>query len=158
MSKEKKIRIVRFIAFTIFSCILPFSFIAWRYDMFKAKPMALTGWGFFGIIFIVVFALYVAKAFKHCFPHTMFAQCFSGFCKIILPLLALLCMINGIKANIDAFSQALTITIICECIAIPINPIPQFMWENNIEMSNLKMDTFIGKWQEANNKKQVENK
>ena len=156
--EEKRIFITRFIAFALFGAILPFTFIAWRYEIFRAKPMSLTGWGFIAIIIVAFFVLYVARALKKCFPHTMMAQCIGGFCKVILPLGILLLMVDGIKDNIDAFIQALTITIVCEAIAIPINPLPKYIWEHNIEMSNLKMDTFINKWQEANTKKQVENK
>lgn len=157
MSKEKKVFLIRFFLFVIFGCVLPFVFIAWRYQIFKYDKMSITGWGFIAIVIVFFFILYLLNMLKKGMPYSMFTQCISGFSKVILPLLLLFFIVNGIKDNIDAFIQALLVTILCECVAIPINPLPKYVHDHQIKEKEDSMDTFLEKfkatWNEANGKK-----
>lgn len=150
MTQEKKIFIIRFILFTIFACVLPFIFIAWRYQLFrKVDSIALSGWGLVAIIILFVFTIYVVKSLKKGLYNkrkwSMGMQIVNGLLKIVLPLLTIYFIINSIQNSIDLFKQSLIITIISEMIAIPINPLPKWEMESFREGEENKMNTFFDK-------------
>ena len=64
--KDKKVFIARTILFCIFGCILPFVFIAWRFEIFSngGSHISFTGWGVIGIIIVFFFVLYCLKKIK----------------------------------------------------------------------------------------------
>ena len=53
---------LRAIVWTIFAAVLPFSFIAWRYDIFKkGSELQLSGWGIIAVIIVAVFAIILIR-------------------------------------------------------------------------------------------------
>lgn len=123
--------VIRFILFTLFACILPFTFIAWRYELFsKVNEMSLTGWGIIGILIIAIFCFYVLNAIKKGMPYSMFTQIVDGIIKVEMPLILIYLLLSNIQATIDLFLQCMVCIIICEAIAIPINPLPKWIKEN----------------------------
>lgn len=152
--KEQKIFIWRVIGFVTFGCILPFTFIAWRYDIFRATQevspkVSLTGWGFLALIIVFFFIKYCMNVLKQSIPYSLTYQVISGFTKVLLPLILVYCAVLGIKNNVGLFQQALLITIICEAIAIVINPFPKYMHDKGIEHAEGIMDLFIQKVKKA---------
>ena len=146
-SKDKKVFIARVILFCIFGCILPFVFIAWRFQIFSnGGGVSLTGWGVIGILIVFFFILYCLKILKNSIPFSMTYQILSGVIKVILPLILLLLLVNALEDSIRQFKQALIIVIGCEAIAIVVNPFPKYMHDKGIEKTENLMDTFISKW------------
>ena len=116
--KEKAIFITRVILFTTFACILPFVFIAWRYDIFRVvnqtdTRVSLSGWGALAIIIVFFFIKYCMNVLKRTIPFSMTYQILNGVIKIIMPLLLLLFVVNALENSIHLFKQALIVTIIC---------------------------------------------
>lgn len=144
--KEKKVFIARLILFVLFGCVLPFVFIAWRYQIFGGTRISLTGWGFIAILIVFFFVMYCLKILKNSIPFSMTYQVLSGFIKVILPLILVLLVVNALEDSIRQFKQALIVTILCEGIAIVINPLPKYMHDKGIEKNENLMDTFITKW------------
>lgn len=145
--KEKKVFIARTILFTIFGCVLPFVFIAWRFDIFSSGgKVSLTGWGFIGIIIVFFFVMYCLKILKNSIPFSMTYQILNGLIKVILPLLLVYVVVNALEENLRQFKQCLFIVIGCESIAIVVNPFPKYMHDKGIEKTENLMDTFIAKW------------
>lgn len=145
--KAKKVFIARVILFCIFGCILPFVFIAWRFQIFSnGGGVSLTGWGVIGILIVFFFILYCLKILKNSIPFSMTYQILSGVIKVILPLILLLLLVNALEDSIRQFKQALIIVIGCEAIAIVVNPFPKYMHDKGIEKTENLMDTFISKW------------
>lgn len=147
-NKDKKVFIARTILFCIFGCILPFVFIAWRFEIFSSggSHISLTGWGIIGILIVFFFILYCLKILKNSIPFSMTYQILSGAIKVILPLILLLLLVNALEDSIRQFKQALIIVIGCEAIAIVVNPFPKYMHDKGIEKTENLMDTFIEKW------------
>lgn len=144
-SKETKIFIVRVILFAIFACVLPFVFIGWRYDIFRTSnevspKVSLTGWGFIAILIVFFFVRYCINVIKNAIPFSMTYQIINGVLKVIMPLLLLLFVVNALENSIELFKQALVITIICEAVAIPINPFPKYMHDKGIERTETLID------------------
>jgi hypothetical protein len=153
--KKRNIFIFRMIAFTLFACIIPFVFIAWRYDIFRTSndinpKVSLTGWGFLGLIIVFFFIKYCLNVLKRAIPFSMTYQIVNGVIKIIMPLLLLLFVVDALENNITLFKHSLIVTIICEGVAIPINPLPKYMHDKGIEYAGGLMDLFITKWKGGN--------
>lgn len=151
MDKKQQKFLIEFFLFALFSCIIPFVFIAWRYELFsKVSRVSLSGWGIIAIIIIFVFAIYVAKSIKRAYRNrkrwSMTVQVIDGVAKVLLPLLALFFTMNAIIASADLFKQALIVVIICEGIAIPINPLPKWEVDNFKAGEEERMESFLEKF------------
>lgn len=139
----KKLFVIRLILFTLFACVAPFVFIAFRYNLFrKVSELSLSGWGLVAIIIVFIFSAYIYKMIKKGLPYSMFTQCLTGVCKIIIPLVCLYLGIEALKNSIDLFSQALLFTIISELIAIPLNPFPKWLEQTK----DNKIESVLGKF------------
>lgn len=144
---EKKIFLARLILFTIFACVLPFSFIAWRYHIFTTlNSISLSGWGIIAIVIALVFIVYVARMLKRGMPYSMLTQCIGGFLKVTLPLIILYVVVNAIKNQSEIFLQALLVVIISETIAIPINPFPKWLNDNQIKKEDSYFEKLKNWW------------
>lgn len=157
MTKEKKIFITKIILWSIFSCVIPVAFIGWRYDLFKkVGTLQLSGWGLFAIVIIFIFLKTLVKYIKLGFIEwSMTKQILNGITKILIPLCTLLLVCLGIKSNINYFIQALSLVILSEAIAIPINPFPKWVWEKTQGRYESMMDLFASK---LNGKKELADK
>lgn len=152
--KSNALFVWRMIGFTLFACILPFVFIAWRFDIFRihnevSARVSLTGWGFLAVIIVFLFVRYIMGALKQAIPFSLTYQILNGAMKVILPLVCLYCVVSALENSIALFKQALFVVIICESIAIVINPIPKFMHDRGIEHINGIMDLAIEKIKKA---------
>lgn len=144
---EKKIFLARLILFTIFACVLPFSFIAWRYHIFTTlNSISLSGWGIIAIVIALVFIVYVARMLKRGMPYSMLTQCIGGLLKVTLPLVLLYVVVNAIKNQSEIFLQALLVVIISETIAIPINPFPKWLNDNQIKKEDSYFEKLKNWW------------
>lgn len=129
---------IRFAFWTIFAAIIPFLFIALRFKLFKAmSEYQLSGWGIFGIIILVVFVFTILRYVRIALSakYTLVGQCLEGFTRVIIPLLILLLVVNSMRNNVDVFIKALSCVIICEAIAIPINPLPKWVYEKQKDVA-----------------------
>ena len=136
MDEEKKNKIkfiVRIAVWAMFSCVIPICFIAWRYNLFhKVGTLQLSGWGLIAIVIIFVFIYSVVKYIKAGFVEwSMLKQIISGVVKVVLPLGALLALCVSLRDNLDVFIQALGCVLMCEVIAIPLNPFPEWVWKKS---------------------------
>ena len=150
---DKKIFIIRAILWSLFAAVIPFVFIGWRYDLFKkAGSLQLSGWGMIGIIIVFIFIIALVKYIKAGFPEwSMLKQILNGVIKVLLPIGVLLALCMGIKSNIEYFTQALSLVLLSEAIAIPVNPFPKWVYEKSKGKFESMIDLFANK---INNKKE----
>lgn len=123
---------IRFVLWAFAACILPFCFIAFRFELFsKISKISVSGWGIFAILIVVVFIFSILRYLKKGLKgrYNFWIQCINGVLKITLPLLAFFMLINSMKDNLDYFLQALGCVILCETIAVPLNPLPKWAYE-----------------------------
>lgn len=122
----------RLVLWATFAGILPFVFVVWRFELFKSiNKIQFGGWGVVAIIILAffIFAIirYVRLALKG--RYSFVGQCLSGICKVIIPLFAFLLILNSVKNNVELLIQVMGCVVICEMIAIPINPLPKWAYE-----------------------------
>ena len=116
----------------LFAGILPFLFIAWRFELFgKVGQLQLSGFGLIGIIILAVVAITIIRYIKLAFKakYSLLGQFLGGVCKIIIPLLALLAVLTSVRDNVDAMIKVLGVVTVCELTAIPLNPLPKWAYE-----------------------------
>lgn len=150
MTKEKKVFILRIVLWSLFAGVIPVIFIGWRYDLFKkASNFKLSGWGLIAIIFIFAFLKvlvgYIRAGIKE---YSMLKQVLNGIFKVLIPLGVLLLLCVGIRSNIEQFIQALSCAIICETIAIPLNPFPKWVYEKSKGRFENLLDYIVEKREE----------
>lgn len=156
--EEKKHKLAvfwaRFISWALFACLAPVGFIAWRFQLFsKVSAVQFGGWGILAVIIIAVFLITIFKyVCKGMMRWSMTKQIIMGLCKVTIPLIALYWILWAISANITIFLQALAVVIVCETIAIPVNPLPQWVDEKTQGMINSPVDYFFKKYDERNEK------
>ena len=128
--KTNKLFWIRAALWSLFACLLPIGFIAWRYDIFsKASSFSLSGWGIIAVIIACVFVFAVIKYVKAGFAEwSMTKQIISGVIKVLLPLGGLLAICVSLMNGLEVFIQALSVVLVSEAIAIPLNPFPEWVW------------------------------
>ena len=137
---------IRFVLWAACACVLPIVFIGWRFELFNtASKFSLGGWGIIGIIIAVVFVVVLASYVKQGMTskNVMIAQCVTGFVKVIIPLLALLGVLYALRNSIDRIMQALGCVILCEVIALPINPMPKWVLDQQKDVEESKQKSTI---------------
>lgn len=128
---------VRFFFWVLFALVLPILFIGFRFQLFsKQTEIVLSGWGIIAVVILLAFVIgllrYIRLGLKK--KHNLFLQCLNGFLKIIVPLIGMFVILYNMKNNLDYFLQALGCLIICEVIAIPINPMPAWVYESQKDL------------------------
>lgn len=128
---------IRFGIWALLACVLPAAFIIWRFDLFtKVTVEQYSAWTILVVIVIAVFAItclrYIDKGIK---KYSMAKQIIMGVAKVILPLLAIYYVCFVIQQKLQAqildlgnLMQALIVIIGCEAVAIPINPFPEYIY------------------------------
>lgn len=127
----RKLFWIRFVGWVLFAVILPVVFLMWRFNLFaKVSHIQIGGWGLIAIGIVAIFVGALYKYMKRGLPYSLTTQVISGVVKIILPLGAAAFMFWVIRDTIDYVLQLLGVLIICEAIAIPINPMPKWVRDN----------------------------
>lgn len=133
LTKEQGIFILRAFLFAVFAAVLPIIFILWRYGAFDGgKTTYGLGTLLVGLLaFIVV--RYALGEIKEALPYSMVTQIVVGVMKVILPLVLLYFLLLKMRNEADLLMQCVIAVILCECVAIPINPFPKWREEHKEE-------------------------
>lgn len=131
----------RFSSYVVFGAILPFTFLAWRFNLFsKVNKLSIGGWGVLGIIVVAAFFISMIKAIKKGLPYSYGVQVLGVIAKISIPILLAFSFAYLFQDIMTELTQFLGVLFICETIAGFVNPLPQWAHENKIkeEENNLK--------------------
>lgn len=127
---------IRFSIWVLLALVAPLVYIAVAYGMFttsKGGDTCLTGWGTVAIMFTcIMLMVIVSQAKKGMRYGSMARQCIDGY-TVLIPIFCLIVLLEAIKGNIESFERFLIVMIICEAIAIPVNPMRKWAEQNHIE-------------------------
>lgn len=145
--KEKRTFIIRAILWSLTACIAPLCFIGWRYEIFTTvSRISFSGWGIISILVLFFFLMALVKYIKAGFvEYSMVKQVLNGVTKVLLPLAIVLCLCVAIRSKMDYFIQALSVILVCEAIAIPLNPFPKWIYEKTQGQYESMMDILVKK-------------
>jgi hypothetical protein len=133
---------IRFVLWAALACVLPVVFIAYRFELFEGKTVSISGFGVLAIIIIAIFVISLIKYVRNGLPYSMTSQCITGICKVTIPLLALFGILWCIRNNIDNFIKVVGFVLISETVAIPINPMPAWVYKNATEEQRNKFTSW----------------
>lgn len=127
---------IRLTAFILFAFVLPIGHILGKYKPFNYTESLSVGFAgivivailLVGLKFLVEFYLNGVKT-----KYSLAKQIISGLAKIIVPM----CAIVGLVIVLSKFTEQLLdiamVLIPCECVAIVVNPLPKWAFDNNVE-------------------------
>ena len=144
---QRKVFWARFAAWIALAAGVPFAYLAVAYGLFKTKDSGrtLSGWGVFAMIVVCATLLYIINQTRKGLPKgSMMRQCIGGYMALI-PLFGLLLAVHAVKNTLEDFERFLIITLACEAVAIPINPLPKWAAEHNINLFETTITNAIRK-------------
>lgn len=144
-SKVKSLVIfwTRMLGWLVFS-LMPVGVFAYKFGLFKpnavetdelgnvitAPSVALNGWGIVACVIVGVTAIHILKEVIAAYPNYSFIkQCIIGFTKVVLPLLICFGVCVFLQDCIKHVTFCLGTVIACQCVAIPLNPLPKWRYE-----------------------------
>ena len=150
----KQVFVIRFILFMLFALVIPAIYLIVRFELFTTTSKLQIGlWGI--ILFAVcisVFAVlikYYLDGMKA--KYSYLKQIVQGLIGLIMPLTLALVVLTYLKDNINLIIESFYVFIPCEFVAICLNPLPRWCFENNIEGIGEITDKIF-------TRKQIENK
>lgn len=138
---DKKKFTIKLILFLFFSIIVPCAYITIRFNLFTSKN-AISLWG---IIIICLIFLTISVLIKYYLAGmktkwSYLKQLLEGFCKIILPIIVILVITIFLKMklqwlcdNMNLFIEVLIVILASEIIAVVINPLSKWAFDNNVQ-------------------------
>lgn len=144
---------VRFFLYVLFGVAIPCAFLIWRFDLFKVVNKVQTNiWFVIMICFLLGFFINVAKQVRKGLKFSMLTQCLDGIGKVLLPLLIAILCIYFTKDFMNEIMQFLIVVFVCELVAIPINPLPQWCYEHELENDLFNVKRIINSFKEVDKK------
>lgn len=136
MKNKKVIFITRLILTLVFMILIPFTYMTVRFNLFQATTKIQ--FGFWGLILIAVMALTIGVLIKFYLDgmktkYSYLKQVLSGAIKVVIPLLVAIFVLRWIGTNIDYVIELLLVLVSCESVAILLNPLPKWAFDNNID-------------------------
>lgn len=127
----------RLALYVLIGAIIPFAFLAWRFNLFAPKPskesVTIGGWGLIAIVFIAIFFIKMLKAIRKGMIFSAYTKAIDAITKIFIPLLLAIIIIYFMGSVQEELLQFLVVVFICEIPAAAVNPIPRWAYENKIE-------------------------
>lgn len=135
---------IRMVGWLATACVAPIVTFSVKFGLFnKAEPtldtlgnviepasMSLNGWGIIACIIIGVTASSILKEIIAAYPrYSLAKQCLTGFKKIVLPLVIGFFICTFLDGAIHHIMFCLGTLILCQAIAIPLNPLPKWRYE-----------------------------
>lgn len=133
MTDRKKF-LLRLIAYLIIGLVFPVVFLVYRFQLFsKITTVSIGGWGFVLIIFIIGFIWKLFSNLRKGMKFSFYKQIINGLCSVTFPLLIAVLSVYWLSGLTTELIEFLIVLLVCESVAIPINPLPQWKFENNME-------------------------
>ena len=132
---------IKLVLYVIFGGLIPVVFLIIRFNLFSTvSKLSIGGWGIVCILFACIFVSKILKAVKKGLPFSMATQIITGVCKTIIPLVASAFIVYYMQNCMKEIFQFLVVLIICELIAIIVNPFPKWIHVNKLDedKQNLK--------------------
>lgn len=151
MKTNSKVKFgVRLALFITFALIIPFLYLTIRFNLWTSgsdnNSLKIGLWGVIALGVFMGTIIYLIHIYLSSLKtkYSYLKQVLEGFCKVIIPLVIGLALCVWLKDNINLMIETLAILIVCEGVAIFINPLPKWCFDNNVEglqeiVSSLKL-------------------
>lgn len=136
ITPEQKKFYAQLCGFIAIGFLAPIIYLITRYNLFRTQNTLTIGlWGV--IVFAILVGLisvlvwYYLEGMRTKF--SIWKQIITGFVKIIGPLLIFQMLLMVIKDNVDLCIETIWVFIACESVAIIVNPLPKWCFDNGIK-------------------------
>lgn len=131
-NKDKQIFWTRFAIWILFSLVAPIGFINYRYNLFgKVSKVSLSGWLLLVGVILFVFTIILIRYVLHSHKYSYARQVIKGAITLILPLLFVIYCLYCAKDTIEQLIQVLSFCTLSWCVAICVNPMPKWTYEQS---------------------------
>jgi hypothetical protein len=123
---------IRLILFVLIGIVGPLAIIYSQYQMFSPRvpdSIKIHGWGIVALLVLAFGTYYVIGSLAKAFSNYFIRQIMAGLSKIIVPILLAYLLVNAVAANVDKIKIILLGSLLCEIIALPLNPIPPLIYK-----------------------------
>ena len=135
---------IRLPIYALFLFIIPAAFLIIRFKLFqKISSISIGGWGIVTIMLVAFGFMKMMKEVRKGLPFCYLNQIVTGLYKTIVPLLALTFIIYLGKDSVNHILQFLCVLVPSEFIAILVNPIPRWAYENKLEEDGYKLKQIL---------------
>ena len=135
---------IRLPIYALFLFVIPAVFLIIRFNLFqKISALNIGGWGIVAILIVGLGFIKMMKEVKKGLPFCYLNQVITGLYKVIIPLLLLTFIIYFSKDSIKHILQFLVVLIPSEFVAILVNPIPRWAYENKLEEDGYKLKQIL---------------
>lgn len=125
----------------LFGLIAPLTYLFLRFNLYNVKK-TINLWILISVAIVLCAGGFMLKyIFSIKSKYYYFVQVIKGVVKIIFPLLFILFSAIWLKSktellqtNLHLFIEALFVIIGCEMVAICVNPLPKWAFDNNVEV------------------------
>lgn len=139
---------IQFSLFLVFSLVIPISFIAIRFKLFSTTKQinTITVWAVIAICILFLVVSLMIKVYLDGMKtrYSLLKQILQGFVRVILPVAACLILVIFMKRvlieskeamlkGLENMYQVLLVSLVSESIAIVVNPLPKWSFDNNVE-------------------------
>ena len=135
---------IRFVLYVLFMFIIPAAFLFIRFKLFhKITAFQIGGWGVVFILIVGFGMIKLIKEVKRGLPFCYATQILNGTLKTILPLVLLTLIIYIMQDHVKEMLQVMYVLIPCELVAILVNPLPKWAYDNKLGEEGYKMKTVL---------------
>lgn len=157
MDKQQKTKFwILMTLFVMFSLIIPITYLSIRFSLFSVvefKAIRVSFWAIFLVLLILIILIVMIKYYLSGLKtkYSFFKKLLTGLVKFIIPLvMIILCvfllkgkmleianatseMVEPIRIGFNRVLEALSIITISELVAICVNPLPKWAFDNNVD-------------------------
>lgn len=127
---------IRFSIMVAVGIITPILYLIIRYNLFQKQLKVTIGlWGLVAVCFIALAIVVLVKTYvsglKTKFSY--FKQLIDGFCKLLLPIVIFVFAVYILRSYANQLLEFCWVLIPCEIVAIAVNPLPKWAFDNNVD-------------------------
>lgn len=134
---------IKLIVFLLFSLVIPCAYLSIRFELFKSKQIiTLPIWAIIILAILTavmcIFIKYYLSGLKT--RYSLIKQVLEGFIKIIVPVAFILFVVIWFKGKgewllqqTNTIIEVLSVFLISWSVAIVVNPLPKWAFDNNVE-------------------------
>ena len=127
---------VRFATMVVVGVLTPIIYLIIKYDLFNKQPKITLGlWGFIAVCFVALAIIVLIKFYVSGVKtkYSWWKQLIDGFCKLIIPIVIFAVLMYVGKNYTTHLVELCWVLIPCELVAIMVNPLPKWAFDNNVE-------------------------
>ena len=151
---------LRFALWLVFALIIPFTFISIKFNLFETTTSTSIKFGGWGMIAVIILFFTIRTILKYVIKGTTYSmtkQVIEGVLKVVLPLVAIFfvgyILLKTFQEGMNEFLMVMGILIVCETVAIPLNPFPKWLSDHEKKEDQNVIETALEEWDKKRNKK-----